>query len=296
MNPILIELIPDMPGFDRFIGAWVCPGRENVLVDVGPSSAVDRLITGLKTMGVERVNTVLLTHIHLDHAGGLGTFLEHYPMAKVICHDMGIRHLVDPSALWAGSRKVLGRVAETYGPLKPLEREVLISHRDARIDGLEILETPGHAPHHLSFSYQGALFPGEAGGNYFALEDTDYMRPATPPLFFMENCLKSIDNLLSLEDSAIFYPHFGRAERAHPLLKRHRKQLLRWEEIIREEAASGDSLLVERCLDRLLGEDPELRAFPSMTPEARERERFFMTNSVAGFLGYIEREHQQEKD
>ena len=288
MNPILIELMPDVPGFDHFIGSWVCLGRQNVLVDVGPSNAVDRLIRGLKTMGVERVDTVLLTHIHIDHAGGLGTFLEHYPMAKVICHDMGIKHLVDPSKLWAGSRKVLGQVAETYGPLKALEREMLISHRDARIDGLEILETPGHAPHHLSFSYQGVLFPGEAGGNYFALGDTDYMRPATPPIFFMENSLNSIDQLLSLGDRAIYYPHFGRAERAQPLLKRHREQLLRWEKIIGQEASSRESLLVERCLDRLLGEDPDLHAFTSMTPEAQERERFFMTNSVTGFLGYLE--------
>jgi glyoxylase-like metal-dependent hydrolase (beta-lactamase superfamily II) len=287
MNPILIELMPDVPGFDHFIGSWVCTGRQNVLVDVGPSNAAARLVTGLKTMGVERVDTVLLTHIHIDHAGGLGTLMEHYPMAKIICHEMGIRHLVDPDKLWAGSRKVLGRVAETYGPLKPLDREVLVSHRDAQIEGLEIIETPGHAPHHLSFCYQGILFPGEAGGNYFSSGDTDYMRPATPPVFFLETSLNSVDRLLSLGDMPIFYPHFGRAERAELLLKRHREQLLRWEEIISQEAGAGESQLVERCLDRLLGVDTELRAFAAMTTETRERERYFMTNSIAGFLGYL---------
>lgn len=287
MNPILIELVPDMPGFDHFIGTWVCTGKQNILVDVGPSNASARLVTALKTMGVERVDTVLLTHIHIDHAGGLGTLMEHYPMAKVICHDKGVGHLVDPEKLWAGSRKVLGKVAEAYGPLKPLDREMLVSHRDAQIEGLEIIETPGHAPHHLSFCYQEVLFPGEAGGNYFPLGDTDYMRPATPPVFFMETSLNSLDLLLSLGDRPVFYPHFGRAERAGPLLKRHREQLLRWEEIIRQEADAGDSRLVERCLGRLLGEDPELGAFTAMPPETQERERYFMTNSIAGFLGYL---------
>lgn len=289
MKTALIELMADVPGFDHFIGSWVCLGPRNVLVDVGPSNAVLRLIQGLKTMGVERIDTVLLTHIHIDHAGGLAAFLEHYPMATVICHDMGIQHLVDPSKLWARSRKVLGLVAETYGPLGPLRRERLISHRDARMEGLTILETPGHAPHHLSFSYQGILFPGEAGGNYFTLRDADYLRPATPPVFFMEDALTSIDRLLRLGDMAICYPHFGMAERALPLLQRQRRQLLRWEKTIREEHAAGKSGVVERCMDRLLGEDPDLRAFGTMAPEAQERERFFMTNSVTGFLGYLER-------
>ena len=289
MKPTLIELTLDIPGFDHFIGSWVCPGPQNVLVDVGPSNAALQLIQHLKTMGLERIDTVLLTHIHIDHAGGLAAFLEHYPMARVICHEMGLQHLVDPSRLWAGSRKVLGRVAKAYGPLGPLPRERLISHRDARMEGLTIIETPGHAPHHLSFRYNGVLFPGEAGGNYLILQDADYLRPATPPVFFMENALTSIDRLLGLGDMPMCYPHFGMAEGSVSLLKRHRKQLLRWEKVIREEHAAGNSRLAERCIERLLGEDPDLRAFGTMSSETQERERFLMTNAVTGFLGYLER-------
>lgn len=289
MKPVLIELVPGVPGFEHFIGSWVCPGPQNVLVDVGPSSTIPGLVRGLKTMGVERVDTVLLTHIHLDHAGGLAAFVEHYPTARVICHDKGLQHLVDPSKLWAGSLKALGRLAETYGPPGPLARERLISHRDARMEGLTILETPGHAPHHLSFCYKGVLFPGEAGGNYFTFQDADYLRPATPPVFFMEKALASIDRLLTLGDMAACYPHFGMADRVLPLLQRQRKQLLRWEKIIREEHAAGNARLKERCFDRLLKEDPDLRAFGAMSAEAQDRERFFMGNSVAGFLGYLEK-------
>ena len=111
MNPTLIPIKQDLPGFERFIGSWVCVGEINMVIDVGPSVSVNRLIKALTDMGVDRVDCVALTHIHIDHAGGLALFLEHFPMATVICHEKGIKHLVDPTRLWAGSLKTLGEIA-----------------------------------------------------------------------------------------------------------------------------------------------------------------------------------------
>ncbi|UCF56979.1 MAG: MBL fold metallo-hydrolase [Deltaproteobacteria bacterium] len=288
MDPILIEIQQGRPGFDRFIGAWVWKGDKNIVVDVGPANSVPRLIKSLKTMNLGRVDHVLLTHIHIDHAGGLADFLAHFPMANVICHSKGIRHLVDPSKLWAGSQKVLGELAEFYGPIKPVKEEKLIPHTEASIKDLKVIETPGHAPHHLSFAYQGNLFVGEAGGNYFRIQDLEYVRPATPSRFFLEVCLNSVDQLLALADQPICYAHLGRAESSHEKLKRFRDQLIWWGEIIKEEMSSEQGHLVERCMNRLFEKDPNLRAFNAMEPDAQVRERFFAANSVNGYIEYLQ--------
>jgi glyoxylase-like metal-dependent hydrolase (beta-lactamase superfamily II) len=287
MDPILVEIKQDRPGFDKFIGSWVCAGERNAVVDVGPAHSVDRLIESLKAMNWDRVDFILLTHIHLDHAGGLTHFLGHFPMANVICHSKAMRHLVDPSMLWAGSKKVLGEVAEFYGPMKPVAKEKLIPHTEASIKDLEIIETPGHAPHHLSFRYQGHLFVGEAGGNYFRIQDLTYVRPATPPKFFLEECLKSVDRLLSLEDQPICYAHFGSADSSQGMLNPFREQLTRWGDIIGKEISKGEQHLLERCMDKLLEKDPDLGAFDAMQPDEQERERFFMANSVSGYLEFL---------
>ncbi|MGD2125675.1 MAG: MBL fold metallo-hydrolase [Desulfobacteraceae bacterium] len=287
MTPTLIEIKQGTPGFDRFISSWVCQGEKNIVIDVGPSNSVKKLVESLKGMGLDRVDLILLTHIHIDHGGGLGDFLEHFPTAGVICHEKGIKHLVDPSKLWAGSQKTLGALSETYGPIKPIKRERLTSHNEASVKGLRIVETPGHAPHHLSFVYEEHLFAGEAGGVYFVMQESEYLRPATPSIFLLKEFLESIDRLLTLEDLPICYSHFGEAESSHQMLKRARHQLIRWEGMIREEISSGESHLVERCMESLLEKDPELSAFGAMDPDDQERERFFMANSIRGYLGFL---------
>ena len=288
MNPILVEIKQDRPGFDHFFGSWVCMGDINIVVDAGPSNSVNYLIESLMDMNMDRLDFILLTHLHIDHAGGIAELLNHFPMARVVCHGNGVRHLVDPSKLWAGSLKVLGEIAEFYGPLEPVEREKIIPHAEAHIKDLEIIETPGHAPHHLSFCYQGNLFAGEAGGNYLMIRGQEYLRPATPPIFFLGECLKSVDILFALEDQPIYYAHFGKGENSHRLLKRFRDQLLRWDGIIKNEISVMDLTAAEAYVDRILEKDPDLKAYGVMDPDVQKRERLFMTNSVRGYLGFLE--------
>ncbi len=288
MEPLLVELKQNRPGFDGFIGSWICMGDRNMVFDVGPANSVSMLIKTLKAMNVDRVDFVLLTHIHIDHAGGLSDFLKNYPMAQIVCHSMGVKHLVDPSKLWAGSLKVLGKLAELYGPMRPVSEDALIPHTEARINDLQIIETPGHAPHHLSFCYQGKLFVGEASGTYHKIGDQEYVRPAAPPKFFMEECLSSVERLLSIEDLPIFYVHFGRAPSSHEKLNRFRDQLVLWADLIKQEMSSDEPNLVERCMKSLLERDPDLRAFEAMEPEVRGREQYFITNSIHGFMEYLE--------
>jgi glyoxylase-like metal-dependent hydrolase (beta-lactamase superfamily II) len=276
-----------MPGFDRFIGSWVYQGDISFVVDVGPSNSVDRLTRALSDMGITRLDYVLLTHIHVDHAGGLGRILEHFPMARVVCHEKGIKHLVNPSRLWEGTQMALREIAESYGPYTPVEEKTFIPHTQAEIENLTIIETPGHAPHHLSFSYQGNLFAGEAAGNYYAVGDTDYLRPATPPKFFFDIFLGSIDRLMDLGEQHICYAHFGEYPDSRQMLERFRGQVFRWKEIIEKEMSGSPEDLVERCMDRLLREDPDLGAFALMDSDTQNRERFFMTNSVGGYTEFL---------
>jgi glyoxylase-like metal-dependent hydrolase (beta-lactamase superfamily II) len=290
MNPTLIELKQNKPGFSRFIGSWLVTGKENVVVDVGPANSIDQLIRSLTESGVDRVDRVLLTHIHIDHAGGLAPFLEHFPMARVICHEKAIPHLVDPSNLWAGTRKTLGRdLADTYGPIRPVRRDWLVPHTEGKLNGLEIVETPGHAVHHLCFILNGFLFAGEAGGVHFTVGDAEYLRPATPPVFFMNQYLESVDRLLSHETMPMCYGHFRLVGSSHPMLKRLKRQLVLWKDIIEEELSRGENRVMERSLDALLRKDPELKAFSALTAEEQAKERFFMKNCVDGYLGFLSR-------
>ena len=288
MTPILIPIKQDRPGFDNFIGSWVYRGDRSVVVDVGPSRSVNLLIQSLAELGMEKVDFVLLTHIHVDHAGGLAEFLRFFPMARVICHSKAISHLMDPTKLWLGTQKALGELALTYGPVSPVKKDRLIPHTEAHVPGLEIVETPGHAPHHLSYVYERNLFAGEAGGIYLTVDGLEYLRPATPPVFFLKEFAESIDRLILHGDFPMFYGHFGKAETSRPMLQRARDQLLFWEKIVSEESSRSGENVMERCLERLLAEDPELKAFPRMTREDQARERFFSINSIKGYLEYLE--------
>jgi glyoxylase-like metal-dependent hydrolase (beta-lactamase superfamily II) len=287
MEETLIAIRQDRPGFDDFIGSWLCRDKITVLVDVGPAKTAKRLIAALDAHGVQSVDYILLTHIHIDHAGALAELLDRYPKAMAVCHERAVESLMAPAKLWQGSRKVLGPLAELYGEPRRVPSERLIPHRAFKSRQLKVIETPGHAPHHLSFCYGRRLFSGEAGGNYFVVGEEEYLRPATPPRFFLDVFLESVEQLLSLEDQPIYYAHFGKGLSSKRLLGRFRQQVLQWKEWISEQVDSGMAEPVENCVEMLLERDPNLRAFSLMPPGVQKREREFMANAVKGFIGYF---------
>lgn len=287
MEAKLIEIKQDRDGFNQFVGSWLCRDDLTLLADVGPANSASRLLGTLERLQVDRLDWILLSHIHIDHAGALADVLERYPMAKVVCHEKAVSFLVDPERLWAGSLKVLGEVAALYGKPTRVPKERIVPHTECFIKGVTIIETPGHAPHHLSFTYEDRLFSGEAAGNFLMVEGKEYLRPATPPRFFLEVFLKSLDRLLSFDDQPIFYAHFGKAESSHRMLTRFRGQILSWSEWIQEEILSGKEQLERRCVDVLLSKDPNLEAFDKMDRETQKRERNFIANAIRGFLGFF---------
>ena len=290
MNEIFLPIKQDIPGFNPFFGSWVCRGELNMVVDVGPANTAGRLVDSLESIGLKTLDYILLTHIHIDHGGALAGVLAHYPKAKVICHEKGIPHLIDPSKLYEGSLKVLGDLAKTYGSPGPIAEDRLVPHTQCKIDGLKVIETPGHALHHLSFTYQKRLYAGEAAGNFFVVGNRDYLRPATPPRFFFDVFMGSVDRLLALEDQPIRYAHVGGAESAHRSLKLFRDQLVFWESVISKSVTRGGRKpdIIRNCVDRLLKDDPNLAAFENMDADTQERERTFMANAVKGFVEFFE--------
>lgn len=283
----LIELAPPSAGFRHFIGAWLYQGQKNVIIDVGPANTSGSLLRQLAAAGVNRIDYVLLTHIHIDHAGGLAFLLERYPMAQAICHERAVKHLTAPSKLWSASRQTLGEIAEIYGPPEPVSIDRLIPHTQARVPGLHIIDTPGHASHHLAYCWEGGLFAGEAAGNFYALKDTEYLRPATPPRFYRDVLLASLDQLATLDDQPIYYAHLGRTSGSREMLKRFRAQIMRWDGLIRKEMDRYGKDIADRCVETLLQKDPELKAFADMDRETQQRESYFIRNSVKGFLGFL---------
>jgi glyoxylase-like metal-dependent hydrolase (beta-lactamase superfamily II) len=287
----LVRLPVAISGFDGFVTTWVHTAGPVVVVDVGPSATAPFLLGALAGMGVDRPDLILLTHVHIDHAGGIGEVARAFPDTPVVCHPKAVEHLVDPGRLWAGSRKTLGEVARRYGPIAPVAAKQVRAADGLDFPGINAVPTPGHAPHHYSYFVGDLLFAGEAGGVCVTLDDGGfYMRPATPPRFFLETCLDSIDRLLAFRPDRICYSHAGMRQDAAVMLRAHREQLLRWQQIITEGCGAGredEERALADCLALLLARDPLLSGFAQLPPDARERERFFLRNSIKGYWGYL---------
>ena len=287
----LVDLDQPLEGFRRFISAWVwTKGREAAVVDPGPASTVPVLLQALDRMGIERVPAVLLTHIHLDHAGGTGALLARYPEARVWCHPRAAPHLADPGRLWEGSRNVLGRVAEAYGEPLPVPRDRLVCESSLEIHGirLEALDTPGHAPHHLCFRAGGILFAGELAGVHLELDGRVYRRPATPPVFRHQVFRRSILRALDAEAQVLCLGHYGTARDPRKALGDALEQLDLWVSTVEEVLAAGAEAWEERALAELARRDAAFALFHRLPDDIRARERFFCRNTLLGIRGFVQ--------
>lgn len=194
-------------------------------VDTGTALAVPHLLAALEAKGIAReaVDWVLLTHVHLDHAGGAGTLLDELPNARVAVHPRGAPHLIDPSRLVAATRQVYGEAAfaRLYGAVRPIPAaRVVVTEDGARhaLAGrtLEFLHTPGHALHHQAIYDRAAalVFAGDTFGvSYrdFDVAGREFILPATTPSQFdPEQLHASIERIVALQPRAVFLTHYSR--------------------------------------------------------------------------------------
>ena len=290
----LIPLCPPITGFNNFISAWLYRGKITCLIDVGPSSTAPDLLRALQKLNIDQLNYILLTHIHLDHAGAIGEITEAFSQTPIVCHPAGLSHLIEPSRLWEGTKKVLGSMALEYGPIKPIAENRILEVSRFNNEFITPIFTPGHAAHHVSFQTEKYLFAGEAGGVHRSMPaNRYYLRPATPPRFFLDVAVQSLDALIACRANTICYGHFGIQKDAAKMLQAHRKQLLLWERLIKDEMDQhgngiGTQDHIDGCLTRLLKEDPLMAPFDQLPPDVQKRETDFLQNSIRGYIGYLE--------
>ncbi len=279
---------PRLEGFSQFISAWLYQGEEFIfLVDPGPLSTIPHLLDELEKRGVERLDYILLTHIHIDHAGGTGELLKSFPEALVICHPQGIKHMVAPEKLWQGSLKVLGYMAEVYGKIIPVPVANIIFAEELGNTKIRAFLTPGHAQHHLCFLFADLLFAGEVVGVRSPAASGIYMRPATPPRFILNVALDSIDRMIELAPHYLVIAHYGLVEPALKYLKIGRDQLNLWVEGVKETAVGETAQAEDRLFEWLLEHDPNYRRIKELPPDIYARERYFLGNTMRGMSGYL---------
>jgi len=281
-----LDLRPPVAGHERFISSYLFCGARNVIVDVGPAAAIPNLLRLITGLGISRdaVDYVVLTHIHIDHAGGIGTLIKELPRARVIAHPRARPHLIDPEMLWVASCNTLGSLADEYGRIEPVPEGKVLDARDGmELDlgqgmVLELYFTPGHAPHHLSLYDRagGVLIAGEAAGVCL----NGNIRPATPLPFRLSQALESIDKLTALKPQRICYGHFGCYDNAPERLTFIRKQILEWYRIISLEARAGRGL--EDILSTLRKKDSSLDYLDGLGRESYEVQYRLLINSING--------------
>ena len=289
----LITLPIALPGFDGFIGCWAYTGSMTVLVDPGPAASAPALFSALAELGLQQPDLVLLTHIHIDHAGAAGAVARHWPKTAIVCHPKAVMHLMDPEQLWQGTLKILGQnVAKGYAPFEAVPSKRLLCADQLHTSQITALDTPGHAAHHYAYTIDDdVLFAGEAAGICLpAADGAMILRPATPPRFFMDIYLQSLDRLTALSFHRMCYGHLSCRDPSENLLARHRNQIENWSQWLKpwfESSPDDSESVMAACIDDLLARDPLLANFDKLPQDVRTREKGFMRNSINGYWGYL---------
>lgn len=238
--PPFVQALPDGiyvidTGFHRprFDAAYLMveDGRA-AFIDTGTTHSVPRLLASLASLGlaVQAVDWVIVTHVHLDHAGGAGALMQALPNARLLVHPRGARHMVDPTALLAGARAVYGadEVSRSYGKVPPIAAERVLTSSDGltvQLAGrpLQLIDTPGHARHHHCIwdARSRGFFTGDTFGLSYREFDTargPWLLPTTTPTQFDPEPLRqSVRRMLSFAPERMYLTHYGCVERVPAL-------------------------------------------------------------------------------
>jgi glyoxylase-like metal-dependent hydrolase (beta-lactamase superfamily II) len=242
---------------------------------------------------------VLITHIHLDHAGALGALLQRLPHARAYVHEAGAPHLVDPARLIASASRVYGKLTKRlWGDILPVPADRIAVLHDGQVlevagHRLQTLAAPGHAIHHVVYRDldDGSMFTGDAAG--IRLPGSTYVRPPTPPPDLDVDAWEAtIDRLAALHPTAFYVSHFGRATGTAEHLAQLRHRLRQWESLVLEHMRAGeDHAAITLALQRAV----EVELSQESGPEAVRRYETAggSAMSVSGYERYLWKRHPE---
>ncbi len=219
LEPDLFLIDHKFQGVPGTIASYLLPdGDDATLIETGPTTTTETVLDGVRAAGFDpdRITRLIVTHIHLDHAGAAGSMIQRLPRARLFVHRVGAPHMIDPSKLVASATRVFGEdMARLWGEILPVPEERVVILDDAstlQIGGrvLKALHTPGHASHHLAFhdAERGVIFTGDVAGA--RLSDADFLRPPTlPPEVDLTLWRRSVTRLRGLRPRRLYLTHGG---------------------------------------------------------------------------------------
>jgi glyoxylase-like metal-dependent hydrolase (beta-lactamase superfamily II) len=266
--------------------SYLVHAAQPALIETGPATVFQTVRAELSRRDIEPAH-VVLTHIHLDHGGGVGHVAELFPGAKIWVHDVGARHVADPERLVASARRLFGDALDTlYGEPIPVGAGRITAMEDGTVIDLgdrqlRVLYTPGHARHEVTLhdSDSGAAFVGDTAGVCYG---DDWQKPATPPPEFdLDAALDSIARVQKLRPSMICFTHYGPAREA--FLETAAADLRDWDHVLRPLAERGASEeeMVSAIESHLGGPPPGDPNFMAAATELSSNR-----NSVLGYARY----------
>ncbi|MFG1864910.1 MBL fold metallo-hydrolase [Microbispora bryophytorum] len=293
------EIDTRMAGYSGITAGYLILGDRPCLVETGTSTSAPVVRDALSSLGVgpDDLATVVVTHIHLDHAGGVGDIASFYPSAEIVVHEKGARHLADPSRLMASAKMVWGdKLDVLFGALAPTDAARIRALGDTGTITLGNGRTlashysPGHAKHHVGLldSLTGDLYVGDAAGVY--RPETGDLRPATPPPDFdLDVALDSIGLFAALKPQRLLFSHYGPVEDVPSTLERSAEELRIWVDLTRRARDEGLDLdhAVAMVRDRTRERYAALRA-DEATAEQFELLSGAPSN-VAGIMHWLDR-------
>ena len=270
----LLENIYLIDGHDlqleRRTGTYVLAENELTIIETSASPSIPYIREGLAELGFspDDIKYIIVTHIHLDHAGGAGLFLQECPNAKVVVHPKGERHLADPTKLIAGARAVYGEKFDSlFNPILPIPKERLMVMNDKDVLSisenctLTFYDTPGHANHHFSIHHSAVngMFTGDTSGILYQplLRDgVEFYLPTTSPnQFDPKKMLQSMQLFKSLQLDYIFFGHYGMSKNPDEVYKQVSYWLDQFVDAAEEGLKQGDTMeqQIEVTTDGLVG-------------------------------------------
>jgi glyoxylase-like metal-dependent hydrolase (beta-lactamase superfamily II) len=297
--PGVIEIDTLLGGWERMTAGYLLDGEAPVLIETGSQSSVGTLIEALSSLGVDAAGLagVAVTHIHLDHAGGVGDVARAFPGATVYVHPKGARHLVDPARLVDSASRVYGSLLDSlYGRLDPTpaERIHVLEDGEEIVIGagrvLTAVDSPGHAKHHVALhdSTSGVLFAGDAVG--VRLPDAGVLRPATPPPDFdLDQALMSLGRFSERSPTGLALAHYGLLPEPEAVLDEAVETLRRWAEVAEHAWKAGEDIAL--ALESAFGSE-----LSGVDPADREKLETLngIHSNAAGFRRWLETRQQGE--